>query len=143
MAKRGPKSAAELALVTSISRGERPSPPDELTERQADIWRETVATEPVNLFCTAVLKGMLGDYCRHKEAAELVSGVISTFKPEWLKNSDGAKRYKELLSMRDQETRAAVGIATKLRLTNQSRYTPQAAATASRNAAIGSKPWEL
>lgn len=142
MAKRGPKSAAELALVSTTTFGERPKPPDDLTERQAEIWRETVDSEPVKLFCTAVLQGMLADYCRHREAAELVSGVISTFKADWLKSAEGAKRYKELLQMRDLETRAAVGIATKLRLTNQSRYTPQAAATAAKNAVIGSKPWE-
>ena len=40
-------------------------------------------------------------------------------------------QYDKLLSMRDRETKAMGSLATKLRLTNQARYTPQAAATAS------------
>ena len=71
-----------------------------------------------------------------------MSEVISTFKPEWLKSEEGAKRYHGLLRMRELETRAALSCATKLRLTNQSRYTPQAANTASKNMATAPKPWE-
>jgi len=44
--------------------------------------------------------------------------------------------------MRDLENRAAALAATKLRITNQSHYTPMAAATASRNASRSVKPWE-
>jgi hypothetical protein len=78
-----------------------------------------------------------------REAAEKVSLVIDTFQAEWLKNAEGAKRYYSLMKMRDLETRGAASAATKLRLTNQARYTPQAASTASRNAAKGLKPWEI
>jgi hypothetical protein len=42
---------------------------------------------------------------------------------------------RDLLKMRDMETRAATMLATKLRLTNQARYTPMAAASANNNAA--------
>jgi hypothetical protein len=44
--------------------------------------------------------------------------------------------------MRDTEAKRATSIATKLRLTQQSRYTPQAAATADRKAGSGAKPWQ-
>ena len=69
--------------------------------------------------------------------------IIDTFQPEWLKTGDGVRRYGELLKIRDAECRAAATKATKLRLTNQARYTPQAAATASRNALKTTKPWEI
>ena len=144
MAKRGRTSSAE-ARVRVIDGGlnKRPDPTDDLTERQAEIWRETVSSEPADWFGTAALRSMLADYCRHREASENVSKVLNLFQSDWLKNAEGAKRYKELLKMREAETRAAASLAGKLRLTNQSRYTPQAAGTAARNAAKGLKPWEM
>jgi hypothetical protein len=143
MRGRGPKSAASEAVVITGGFGKRQEPPVELNERQTEIWRETVASEPADFFDTAALRGLLSDYCRHREAAEKVSLVIDTFQAEWLKNAEGAKRYYSLMKMRDLETRGAASAATKLRLTNQARYTPQAASTASRNAAKGLKPWEI
>lgn len=143
MAQRGRRSAASDATVVVGSFGKRPDPPEDLTERQAEIWRATVASEASDFFDTAALRGLLADYCRHRDAAENVSVVINTFQPEWLKSAEGAKRYHGLLKMRDLETRAAAGMATKLRLTNQARYTPQAAATANRSAAKGAKPWDV
>lgn len=144
MAKRGPKSAAELAAENVVigNFGRRPDPEDGLTEEEAEIWIETVASEPSDFFNTAALRGLLKDYCRHRAASEKISEVINVFKTDWLKNAEGAGRYKDLLKMRDAEARAAADKATKLRLTNQSRYTPQAASTASRHASKGLKPWE-
>ena len=48
---------------------------------------------------------------------------------------------KGFLDMRDKEAKRATSIATKLRLTQQSRYTPQAAATADRKVS-GARPWQ-
>jgi hypothetical protein len=144
MGQRGRKSsaAAEVSVVSG-NFGKRPEPPVDLSETESAIWRETVASEAADFFGTAALRGMLADYCRHRSSADKVSEVINVFQAEWLKNAEGAKRYHGLLKMRDLETRAAADKATKLRLTNQSRYTPQAASTASRNAAKGVKPWEM
>ena len=145
MAKRGPKSAAEIAVENVVvgNFGRRPDPEDGLTAEEEQIWRETVASEAADFFCTAALRGLLKDYCRHRAAAEKISEVLNVFKTDWLKNSEGANRYRDLLRMRASESHAAADKATKLRLTNQSRYTPQAASTASRSAAKGMKPWEL
>lgn len=141
--KRGRKSAEELSTVVIAGNfGNRPESPGDLTDKQAEIWRLVVASEPQEYFNTEALRGMLSDYCRHRESANMVSGVIETFKGEWLKSDEGAKRYKALLQMRDIETRASAGLATKLRLTNQSRYTPQAAATAAKHAGKGFMPWD-
>ena len=140
--KPGRKSAADLKVVVSGKFSERPGPPSELTESQAKIGQAVVSSEPSDFFQTEALRGILGDYCRHRDSAAQVSEVISTFKPEWLKSEEGAKRYHGLLRMRELETRAALSCATKLRLTNQSRYTPQAANTASKNMATAPKPWE-
>jgi hypothetical protein len=143
MGARGRKSSEADAVVIVGSFGTRPEPPEELTDRQSEIWRETVSSEPPDFFNTAALRALLMDYCRHRESAENVSSIINSFQAEWLKSQDGAKRYQALLRMRDMETRAAAQIATKLRLTNQSRYTPQAAATAAKNTGRGQRPWEI
>lgn len=144
MRQRGRKSlsAVETATIIAGSFGKRPEPPDSLTERQAEIWRETVASEPVEFFNSAAQRGLLADYCRHRQAAEDVSAIIDNFKPEWLKNGEAVKRYQILLRIRETETTAAMRMARSLRLTNQSRYVPHVAARAGLNAA-GPKPWEV
>ena len=144
MAKRGRKSAADVgAVVIEGQFGKRPEPPATLTPRQAEIWRAVVASEHSDFFSTEALRDLLVGYCRHLEAAENVSIVINSFQAEWLKNSEGAKRYHSLLKMRDLEMRAASTLATKLRITNQSRYDEKTAATAAASAAKGPRPWEM
>ena len=49
MAQRGRKSAVALATVAVIP-GQRPAPPAELTEEQAEEWRAIVATKPPEWF---------------------------------------------------------------------------------------------
>jgi hypothetical protein len=142
--QRGRQSSAAQAVVIKGGFGRRPDPPKDLTPRQAEIWREIVSSEDPNFFNTGALRGLLADYCRRRESSEGVSAIINTFKSEWLKNSEGAKRYKDLLVMRDVEVRGTTALATKLRLTNQSRYNALSAATAARRAAKEpKKPWEL
>ena len=144
MRTRGRRSAAEDAvIVIKGGFGRRPDPPPDLTKRQAEIWRETVASEPAEFLNRGAERGLLADYCRHRESSENISAIIDTFKPEWLKNGEGVKRYQILLRIRETETTAAMRMARSLRLTNQSRYVPHAAARAGLNAARGPKPWEV
>lgn len=144
MQQRGKKSGGAIgAKVVEGDFGKRPSSPDDLTEDQALIWDSVVRSEPADFFSTSATQGMLKNYCRHQSASDQITRVINLFQDEWLRNAEGAKRYRDLLRAREGEARAAASMATKLRLTNQSRYTPQASATASRNTAKGGKPWEL
>jgi len=85
----------------------------------------------------------LKDYCFAREEAEKTKATIAQFPADGLKSEKGRKAYREMSRSLDIHIRAAGLMATKLRLTNQSRYTPQAAATASRNTLKGLKPWEL
>lgn len=140
---RGRKSAAELG-VTVIGGGlpERPKAPGGLNSAQMDIWNEIVRTEPAGFFNTEALRGLLTDLCRRRHAEDVLSEQINDFDPEWLKDDAGAKRFDSLLKMRDRESSAHTRLATKLRLTNQARYTPQRAATDNRNTSRVAKPWE-
>jgi hypothetical protein len=139
---RGRKSAAALSVVAGTIDG-RPQAPSDLTEFQRDVWQRTVASEAATFFKTAALQAILKQYCRHVETADVLTRQIDKFQPEWLSDSEGLATYGELLKLRERETRAVATLATKLRLTNQARYVPQAAATAAKSASAPKKPWEI
>jgi hypothetical protein len=141
MHQRGRKKIADAVVIEGMF-GVRAEPPADMPLRQAEIWRETVSTEPVDFFSSAATKALLSDYCGHRESTETIDAVIRKFKAEWLVSAEGIKRYGELLRLRDSEARAAASLATKLRLTNQSRYERKTAATAAHNAEKGFRPWD-
>ena len=137
----GRKSAAALAVVAGTDIDGRPKPPSDLTPFQAEVWTRTVANEAADTFRTAALQQLLKEYCRHVESAHRVTGMIALLeKPGAAVDLD---EYEKLLRMRDRETKALADKATKLRLTNQARYTPQAAATAAKKAVAETKPWQM
>lgn len=135
------KSAAAQTVVQG-GFGHRPDPPADLSQAAAEIWRRTAASEPADFFRTAALQSMLADYCRHSETADILTLQINEFDPAWLATDDGLKRYDLLTKLRERETRSAADKATKLRLTNQARYTSRSAETAARSQSAQRKPWE-
>lgn len=135
-----PKPATAKLVTPEF--GARPEPPDDLMEAEVKIWQATVTTEDPAFFKTGAQRAMLSDYCRHRAAADKITRILNMFQDDWLKNSEGAKRYALLLGTRDKETRAAAGMATKLRMTNQSRYTPQLAGRIGRDTNSGGMPWD-
>ena len=137
---RGRKSSAAL----SIAAGRfdcRPSAPLELTVAQRAVWTRIVSDEAMDVFKTAALQQMLKDYCRHVCTAEMLSNEIDRTPVEWLRGKEELRLFDKLLAMRDRETKAIADKATKLRLTNQSRYTPRAASTAAQSAGLP-RPWD-
>lgn len=137
--------ARQSAGVTVIAGnlGLRPDPPEDLTEPQAKVWRATCASEAADFFRTDALRELLKDYCRHKVSGADLSAQINLYDADCPMVPDVVGALDKLLKMRDRETKAAADKATKLRLTNQSRYTPQAASTAAKNATTNKKPWEI
>jgi hypothetical protein len=134
----GRKSAAALSVVVANIDG-RPRAPDDLTEFQQQVWERTVANEAADVFKTAALQQLLREYCRHVETADRLSKQADQATREGTNYS--LQELDVLLRMRDRETKALADKATKLRLTNQARYTPQAAATAAKKASER-KPWQ-
>ncbi len=145
--KRGRKSTAakQTATLAVITGGAPalPPPPADLNKDEMDVWNRIVRTEPPEFFATDATLSLLADYCRHRQAAAVLSKTISEFKSEWLKMEEGAARYDRLLRMRDRETKAVMRCATKLRITNQSRYSKVAAGTAGRTQTRVARPWEM
>jgi hypothetical protein len=132
------KSAASLSVVVANIDG-RPRAPADLTEFQQEVWERTVANEAADVFRTAALQQLLREYCRHVETADRLSKQVDVAVREGTNHS--LQELDTLLRMRDRETKALADKATKLRLTNQARYTPQAAATAAKKASER-KPWQ-
>jgi hypothetical protein len=141
MGSRGRKSADSLAVVATFESG-KPPPPVDMPEPQANVWRAVVATEDQQHFRTRALQLMLTDYCRHVVMDDRLSAMADAFKDEWVKVDGGLERLERILKMRDKEARGAADKATKLRLTNQSRYTPHGAAVAARGTSMERYPWE-
>jgi hypothetical protein len=140
---RGRKSAASLSIVSVIGQ-ERPAPPDELDEAEAKEWREIAARLPHDWW-TRENFPLLAEYCRHIVRARDLAGDIAKFKrfpAEVRLTTEGVQRYDVLLRMADRERAAMVNLATKMRLTQQSRYTENRAATISKKASAPQKPWE-
>jgi hypothetical protein len=59
----GRKSAASLAVVNVLG-NERPAPPDDLTEEEAEEWRAIVSRMPHDWF-TRENRPLLAEHCRH------------------------------------------------------------------------------
>ena len=135
------KSTASLSIVPMMI-DNRPSPPNDLTEEQQDIWKRIVGSEPAEFFKTAATQILLGEFCKHVDAARVLGRAVNGFRDEWWASQEGVDRYNQLLQMRDRETKALTDKATKLRLTNQSRWQPAAAASRAKNESAQAKPWE-
>jgi hypothetical protein len=134
----GRKSAASLSVVAGTIDG-RPKPPSDLTDFQRGVWERTVGSEAADTFRTAALQQLLAEYCRHVEGAHWAETQLQAARLEGCDLDDMTK----LTRLRDCETKALADKATKLRLTNQSRYTPQAAGTASKKSSVERKPWQV
>lgn len=141
MGTRGRTSGAALSVVAGTAIDGRPKAPNDLTQFQAEVWDRTVGSEAGDFLRSAASQQLLKEYCRHVESAHRVSSMIALLETPGAAVNIG--EYEQLLRMRDRETKALADKATKLRLTNQSRYTPQAAGTAAKNAATTSKPWQM
>ena len=140
MQQRGRKSAAQLSVVAGTIDG-RPKAPESLPKDQAEVWDRVVASEAADFFRTAALKHLLEQYCRHFARAAWLDGEIADAqKPT---SSLALEDVDRLMKMAERESRAMLSIATKLRLTNQSRYTPQAAGTAAKKSSEARKPWQM
>jgi hypothetical protein len=141
MGQRGRTSGASLSVVAGRAIDGRPPAPSDLTQFQREVWDRTVANEATDTFKTAALQQLLRDYCGHVETAHALTIQINkAIEPDSDVDIDALTK---LVRLRDCETKASADKATKLRLTNQSRYTPATAATAAKNASEAKKPWQM
>lgn len=132
MGMRGPKSSLDRLKVVQFDTARLP-PPDGLNAAESLIWEQALRSKPQEYFHADDLI-LLREYCRAVAMCDRLAE-----KCEAANGGDTLARY---LGLRDKEVRRVTVLATKLRMTPQSRYDKQVAATASRNNATLPKPWE-
>lgn len=127
------KSTAALSVLP-VQPLARLSKPDGLTSAEAELWTAVVDSKPAEWFGEDSAPLLL-EYVRCAAMTDCLDALVkaSLIDPE----SD----LNDALKMRDRESKRLAALATKLRLTQQSRYTPQAASTANKKAA-GARPWQ-
>jgi hypothetical protein len=140
--KRGPKSQSALATVLVNAGHQMPAqPPAELTDAQAMVWRDTVASVPGDFASRAAFPILIA-YCRHVCRNRLLEMQISKFEPEWTNVDGGLERLDKMLAMAERETRAITACARALRLTPQAQMHPRPAARMVNDLKMGPRPWE-
>ena len=140
MRQRGRKSAEGLATIGAGYRSP-PPPPAELSDAQAAVWRDCVASVPGHWFTRACFP-VLVSYCRHVCRARLLEMQIAKFEPEWRKVPDGLERLDRMLAMAERESRAITATARALRLTPHSQMHPRSAGRAIDPVPSGPRPWD-
>ena len=133
---------AQPSVIAGGFGSRRSEPPEGMPERQAKIWQAVVKGEPPAFINSGTSQGLLQEYCRHRAVVDEVSELIDEFPREALIEPKGMHRYEWLLKVRRVEAKAAMEIATKLRLTNQSRWQPQSAAIAAEAESSERSPWD-
>src|SRR5688572_16088460 len=127
------KSAAAASTLALVPGTPAPAPPD-LSKKEAAVWCEVVESKPWDWFGRDSLP-VLKEYVRAAVMCDALAEKVSA-------GVDGeANVLRALLGMRDQEARRVATLVTKLRLTQQSRYTPQSANAASKKAGA-QRPWQ-
>jgi phage terminase small subunit len=143
MRKRGRPSSNELANLVVLDGSRRlPPAPSELTDAQAAVWRNVVATLPGD-WIDESSSPVLVEYCRHVCRARLLEGLVRKFEAEWVAVEGGLERLDKLLAIAERETRAMTACARALRLTPQARIHPRTAGRRLDGAAAGvRRPWD-
>jgi hypothetical protein len=126
MEKRGRKSGASMEVVkpVNITAIERPAAPGMLTKRQAGVWETVVGGLPADWF-PAETHELLAQYCRHAINARRVAQLIENLLSSDQEHDDWLAEYNRLLIMHEREGRALSSLATRMRLTQQTRYHPE------------------
>ena len=141
MEKRGRKSAAELSVTTVLRLGSRPEPPACLNDRAQDEWWRIANRMPSDWFTDETLS-ILQAHCEHVAEGEALQLMIERVRKLAMTDDEAFARYKDLLRMKEAQTRTILSSGTKMRLLQQATYTTKAGGTAKSGGMGGSKPWE-
>jgi hypothetical protein len=155
MLKYGPQTFAEKRAESVRIPGVRVSAPNDLEPAEVVIWDSIVIRLPEDWFTSETIP-ILKAYCRHSAYADQFACDITAQRSriETLRaGSQNRATAKQLTRANDHlhalhrmhmaETGQAMSCATRLRLTNQSRYVKETAASKARRSPIaaGAPPW--
>ena len=125
-------------MVVDAGKRMPPSAPAELSDAQAQIWRDVVGSLPGGWISRAV-HPVLVAYCRHVCRARLLEQQIAMFEMT-LTKAQG--RLDRLLAMAERETRAVTACARALRLTPQAQMHPRTAGRQLNDMPTMPRPWD-
>ncbi|PTR14473.1 hypothetical protein C8R31_106146 [Nitrosospira sp. Nsp2] len=133
------KSSASLSVVPpSVATVLAPS--KSLTARQKELWKEITLSKPASWFDHSnapLLSGYVKAIASHETLASRSDAIEAT-----LADGDGdLKTLNRIHAMIERQARLIQTFATKLRLTQQSRYTAATAAVIAGKAS-GARPWD-
>jgi hypothetical protein len=120
MATRGRKSAAsqEVAAVSITQAIERPDAPYDLTDEESTEWWAVINRMPADWFPRET-HPLLVQYCRHTVRARRIAQIITSAEAD---EEFDLLRYDRLAKMAERESRILASLATKLRISQQTRY---------------------
>lgn len=129
-----PRTSAESLSIATVSIPLRPNPPEDISPYAQKVWKEVVDTKPPEWFESDTFP-LLRAYCIHSAQHKKLTAHLEKFDIE-------DEVYPRVLKMITEQSKIIGELAVKMRLTQQSRYTPQAAQTANKKTASGKKTWE-
>lgn len=135
------RSAADLSVVALAK--PRPSPPAELAGEQAEVWKSVVASKPPEWFDEGTFP-LLVAYCRISCDARATDALTADVLRAGIESDADLSRYERLNRMRMAQASTLSTLATKMRLSQQSRYGARHAERAARDAGVTgtTKPWD-
>jgi hypothetical protein len=136
MRQRGYPSASSKG-VSLRTPGRRPPPPSVLQPDEAAEWLQIVASLPPDFFPRET-HPVLTQLCRLIASAHDVANAVQELSPS---NPDDLATFSRLVTLELQLSATIASLLTKLRCTNQSRYSTR---TAERQAVKSrTKPWDV
>ena len=137
MRQRGRPSSASMVAVMP---GDRPKAPDELQPDEAAEWAKIVDRMPPDWF-TVETHPVLIQLCRQICNARRIADELNRVKTGPLHEVAHFDRFREWQKMLTQTSASIAILATKLRLTPQSRYDQKVAAMGVHKTEGRPKPW--
>jgi phage terminase small subunit len=115
MLQRGKKSVESLDIL-GMAQGHRPEPPNYMLDEEKTEWRKMVARMPGGWFTDETLP-LLETLCVNIRLARMFEKDLRRCK-----NSDDIKSVARLTRMHNAAARMVMSLSTKLRLTQQARF---------------------
>jgi hypothetical protein len=141
MKHRGRKSAAELSTISGagVAIIRRPDPPAHLGADASAVRRATTNSQPADRFSPGA-QPLLEALCALTVSQRYT--VRALMRIEEGDDEFDHPNWQNLQNQLGQISGRVATLATRLRLTPQSRYGARSADTAARNEATGPPPWE-
>ena len=136
MGQRGRKSSASLSVVRPLENG-LPQAPESYSDDAAALWSQMIASKPADWWDAGTYP-LLDSYIRTCIEHQKISALVDGMHP--ISSDDEIEAYEKLHKIQDRLASQMARMATKMRLSQQSKYGARSAETGSRGG--GKRPWD-